>query len=511
MDGASHCSIERSASSWLSERAQGRIWWTLVAFAVLDWSRPQLALTQEWWFVLLVLWIVPWQRSTKAESSFTRTVTWISSLVLFAWLVSRTEHAVRESVNSWVIFRSSTESKLLSHAWRATLATFVTSLAIGVPLRRVVGAQTAKTAAVLACLPYSLRLAGHLFSLSLKSLAIPIALYEIAILPLTMATILRFLQRFQLSHERIPGYQHARTWGYRVLKGQLNPFGGVFVLYAGFLAMTLWLTASWIVRGVALPVRAPASLLDTLAFPWIFSGLVLSSVALWRCLGRGAPRNIITENIRTVARALVVVSLVPVALAGFFLGLPYSAEVISETVQESGGPAWSVTPSDTGQEIYITGEIGPGLADALAEALEATPGVERVELESPGGSVSEGLALAELVQKYALDTVVSTYCDSSCTLVFVAGADRVLESGGELGFHRCRSTLWFYSLLYDDEHNADLARYLRTKGVSKAFVDKVISVPSAEIWYPSVDQLLAAGVMTATAGPETETDAPRRP
>jgi hypothetical protein len=79
--------------------------------------------------------------------------------------------------------------------------------------------------------------------------------------------------------------------------------------------------------------------------------------------------------------------------------------------------------------------------------------------------------------------------------------------GAELGFHRCRSRLWYHALLYDDEHNAELARYLLSKGVSQPFRDKVISFSSDDMWYPSVDQLLAAGVMTATVPPHTETDA----
>ena len=107
----------------------------------------------------------------------------------------------------------------------------------------------------------------------------------------------------------------------------------------------------------------------------------------------------------------------------------------------------------------------------------------------------EGLALAEPVQKYSFDTEVSTYCGSTCTLVFVAGRERVLQPGAELGFHRFRSRLWDHALMYDDDHNAELARYLQSKGVSQGFAEKVISVSSDDIWYPSVDQLRAAGVM----------------
>jgi len=105
-------------------------------------------------------------------------------------------------------------------------------------------------------------------------------------------------------------------------------------------------------------------------------------------------RNLIADNVRTLIRALILLTLLPAALCGVFFGIPYCGLVISEAVSRSAGAGWSITTSDTGHEIRISGEIRPGLGDALREVLEASPKVERLELESPGGSASEGLAVA---------------------------------------------------------------------------------------------------------------------
>jgi hypothetical protein len=467
--------LETDDPSWLSERAQRMVWWALVAFATVDWIRPQLALTQEWWCVLIILWIVPWQRSTRVVSSPAGVITWISSLILFAWLISRAEKAVEESVRGWIIFRS----PLLSYAWHATVAAFVASLVTVIPLRRVVGEQVAKPIAILACLP-----AGY---------AIP---------PLMMLAVFGTLRRFELHREQIPGYRRVRNAAYRILTGELNA-GAVFMLYALVWLLMLWFMTTRSSPEESSTLRATISLICTAAFPWVLSALVLAAIATWRSLALTQHRNVVAENLKTVVRVLILLTLFPAALCGFFFGIPYSGMVISEAVSRSAGPAWSITTSDTGHEIRISGEIRPGLSDALTQVLEATPGVERLELESPGGSVSEGLALAGLVEKYSLSTAVKTYCDSACTLIFVAGRKRVLEARGELGFHRCRSVLWFDAFLYDDDHNAELADYLRSKGVSKNFADKVISVPNDDAWYPSLDQLFAAGVVTAAA-PDTD-------
>jgi hypothetical protein len=454
------------------------LWWTLVAFAAVDWIRPQLALTQEWWCVLLILWIVPWQRSTQAVSSLAGAITWISSLILFAWLVSRAEKAVQESVRGWIIFGS----PLLSYTWHATVAAFVTSLVTVIPLRRIVGEQAVKPIAVLACLP-----AGY---------AIP---------PVMMLAVIGALRRFELHREQIPAYRRVRKAAYRILTGELNA-GAVFMLYALVWLLMLWFMTTWSSREESSTLRGAIWLIRTVAFPWVLSALVLAAIATWRSLAMTQHRNVIADNVRTLVRVLILLTLLPTALCGFFFGIPYSGMVISEAVSRSAGPAWFITTSDTGHEIRISGEIRPGLSEALTQVLAAIPGVERLELESPGGSVSEGLAVADLVAKNSLDTVVKTHCDSACTLIFVAGRNRVLEPRGELGFHRCRSVLWFDAFLYDDKHNAELAGYLRSKGVSNAFADKVISVPNDDVWYPSLDQLFAAGVVTA-ATPDTDANA----
>jgi hypothetical protein len=466
--------------SWLSERAQRIVWWTLVAFAAVDWISPQLALTQEWWCILLILWIVPWRRSIPEASSLKPAMTWISSLILFAWLVSRTEKAVHEALSGWIIFRS----PLLSHAWRATVSAFVSSLVTIIPLRRVLGEHSVKPIAVLASLPYSSRLGGH------------------AISPFMMVAVIGVLRWLGLHREQIPGYMNTRRAVYRILRGELNA-GVVFMLYASVWLLTLWLMTTWSSREESSTLSTFISLICTVAFPWVLSALVLAAIAAWRSLTTRTHRNFITENLKTLVRVLILLTIFPAALGGFFLGIPYSGMVVSEAVTRSAGPGWSITTSDSGHEIRVTGEIRPGLSDALTEILEATPGVERLQLESPGGSVREGLALANLVEKYSLDTAVKTYCASACTMIFVAGRERILSADAELGFHRCRSLLWFDAFLYDDQHNAELVEYFRSKRVSKAFADKVISVPSDDVWYPSLDQLLAAGVVTAASNSET--------
>lgn len=109
--------------------------------------------------------------------------------------------------------------------------------------------------------------------------------------------------------------------------------------------------------------------------------------------------------------------------------------------------------------------------------------------------MEEGFAVAKLVEKHALSTVVRRKCASACAVVFIAGRDRVLVPGAKLGFHRALSPAWDDALYTDAAYNDGAVDYLKSKGITESFARKAFSVPNSDIWYPSADELLAAGVI----------------
>ncbi|MDA7429291.1 hypothetical protein PGB28_12540 [Primorskyibacter aestuariivivens] len=112
--------------------------------------------------------------------------------------------------------------------------------------------------------------------------------------------------------------------------------------------------------------------------------------------------------------------------------------------------------------VKIEGVIQPGDAKVLERVLKAelirrgargdrfeymNENGHRICLDSPGGSFSEGLRMAELIQG-AMGTAVprGARCESACAVVFMAGsqstesdagvvANRKLHAGARLGFH----------------------------------------------------------------------------
>jgi hypothetical protein len=99
---------------------------------------------------------------------------------------------------------------------------------------------------------------------------------------------------------------------------------------------------------------------------------------------------------------------------------------------------------------------GPGGVDAGLEifgkpSVAADPGKEPplkpwphglpvILLDSPGGSVAEGLNMSDVLMSKKAHTVVpqGARCASACaSILFIAGENRTVEVGGLLGQHSC--------------------------------------------------------------------------
>jgi hypothetical protein len=86
--------------------------------------------------------------------------------------------------------------------------------------------------------------------------------------------------------------------------------------------------------------------------------------------------------------------------------------------------------------ISITGPINDGDYDRFLDVLDQSR-PDLLVLSSPGGNLSEGLAIAAETALLRLPTFVgdSGGCFSACALIWVAGAPRIMTSSAEIGVH----------------------------------------------------------------------------
>ena len=132
-----------------------------------------------------------------------------------------------------------------------------------------------------------------------------------------------------------------------------------------------------------------------------------------------------------------------------------------------------------GRALVMTGEIVPGDMERLAKAGYAAearfangqPVVERIFLNSPGGSVKAGLELAAFIREWGIDTVVgeTDVCASMCAVVFAAGMHKAVFPTSKLGVHAI-------STFTDEDGDGSLDENLGEDGSSLALTTVVARV-----------------------------------
>lgn len=146
--------------------------------------------------------------------------------------------------------------------------------------------------------------------------------------------------------------------------------------------------------------------------------------------------------------------------------------------------------------LRLSGRVGVGSYLVLKSALQENPGVQEIELSSPGGLALEGFGMTDLVASAGLRTIVADGCHSACSYMFLAGRERIVGATAEVGFHRSSSIL---GGMDDGLSEADLrmAEFMREKGVRADFIEQALATSGREIFVVTPDELVAAGVATA--------------
>ena len=159
-------------------------------------------------------------------------------------------------------------------------------------------------------------------------------------------------------------------------------------------------------------------------------------------------------------------------------------------------PTYQVDVSDDRKTLLISGEINLGISDDIEQLLEQHRGVTRVQLSSIGGDLDESYRVQDIIQLHRLDTYVEDYCYSACTLVFIAGRNRVISSDAVLGFHQYEMSLKTREsdAMAQRMQNKD-AVYFRNRGVTQAFTNKMFQAANDDMWEPTREELLQAGVV----------------
>lgn len=158
----------------------------------------------------------------------------------------------------------------------------------------------------------------------------------------------------------------------------------------------------------------------------------------------------------------------------------------------------TLSVSADGTTLDLSGPIVFGVKQRVSEVLDSNPAITTLRLASPGGRVVEARKLSEIVGARGLTTVADGNCASACTVVFMAGRDRVITPASTLGFHRYRSP--DKEQVEAEENMAIDRRYFSTRGLPDWFIERAFATPNSGMWRPTREEMRLARVITAEVG-----------
>ncbi|MDA9810556.1 hypothetical protein PQY68_05930 [Planktomarina temperata] len=146
------------------------------------------------------------------------------------------------------------------------------------------------------------------------------------------------------------------------------------------------------------------------------------------------------------------------------------------------------------------------------------PEIKTLRVTGPGGYGPAARAISDYLLRHSINTVAFGECYSACARIFLGGKSRMLAPGATLGFHRpwivkesekrfyeanrikekweeeFDYVPWIYDVAIGDV--VEGLTFLRSRDVEMDFILKIYSTSSYDIWEPSRDELLEAGVLT---------------
>lgn len=149
---------------------------------------------------------------------------------------------------------------------------------------------------------------------------------------------------------------------------------------------------------------------------------------------------------------------------------------------------------NNGRELEIKGGISFGLTNIVKGYFESYPNIKTVHLNSPGGRVLESHKLYNYLKYKNVDTYTTTGCQSACVNIFLAGKNRYIKNGAEIGLH---SPIFpGYSESEKISSINEEKEFFRKLNVPTDFINKIFSTPSSDMWKPSYAELINAKIVT---------------
>jgi hypothetical protein len=222
-------------------------------------------------------------------------------------------------------------------------------------------------------------------------------------------------------------------------------------------------------------------------------------VGIWRAAGKHPARGG-RRSWAVIARFTVVVG--SICLGGRFFqhAAPRLMDMWSIALGDPSVGEHRLNILVSGTELQFAGGITVGVTDEARKLLDADRFIRVIRLKSDGGRVGEAIKLSDLIHERELVTYVTSTCASACTEAFMGGVQRYIAPDAKLGFHQVKIEGATDSELA--QANAIGRQLLIAHGVAEWFADRAFSTLSSSMWWPTIDDLTRAGVITGVVRPD---------
>jgi hypothetical protein len=250
---------------------------------------------------------------------------------------------------------------------------------------------------------------------------------------------------------------------------------------------------------------------DEAVLRWIFRVVVAVTIAVL-AVDLGGMNGWIVNRDASAAPAEIKQDLPVLNLPGMVPSIlaplmPGSDERLMPLPQPDGAMARPMTfELVSGGKLMATGTITPGTSQSFAAELDKRGDyIKTVVLNSPGGSVTDSLAMGRLIRekKFATEIEAGKYCASSCPLVFAGGIERRAGEAAIIGVHQVAPISSAASGASRDEMSVAQAisarcqRYLGDMGVSLQAWVHAMETPHDKLFVFKPDELKSLNMVTA--------------
>lgn len=191
--------------------------------------------------------------------------------------------------------------------------------------------------------------------------------------------------------------------------------------------------------------------------------------------------------------------------------LPGGDKRLTPLPQPAGAMAKSMTFELVGGgRLMATGTITPGISEVFAaEAGKRGDYIKTVVLNSPGGSVTDALAIGRLIRekKFATEVEAGKTCASSCPLAFAGGVERRAGDKAAIGVHQVAAIRPAGGAAPRDEMDAAqrisarCQRYLGDMGINLQVWVHAMETPHDKLFIFKPDELKSLNIVTTGATP----------